>query len=127
VALRIAIPDGIMITRPQPKAGWTLSIETTPLPQPVINEGAELKDRVIAVTWRGRLPVDQFDQFGVMLRLPAGQGPLYFPTVQTCERERTAGSTFRLRGRPGPRFPAPILTLSSQPVAAKSAMNHDHQ
>ncbi len=131
VALRVVIPEGVMIARPQPKPGWTLSVQTTPLAKPVINEGAEVRERVSAITWRGRLPADQFDQFGLMLRLPATGGPLYFPTVQTCEAGENRWTDIPAPGAAWtsvPR-PAPILTLVAAAVPAAAAMpemTHDH-
>jgi uncharacterized protein YcnI len=86
LSVRVEIPAGINSARPQPKPGWTLAIERAPLATPVPTEGGGmLTERVAAITWTGRLPADQFDQFGIMMKLPAEAGALYFPTVQTCE------------------------------------------
>ncbi|MGN6500980.1 MAG: YcnI family protein [Tsuneonella sp.] len=85
VSLRVEIPPAVLSARPQPKAGWALTIERAKLPQPVAGEGgATITERVTAVTWTGSLPADEFDQFGLMMKLPASAGPLYFPAVQTC-------------------------------------------
>lgn len=85
VSLRVEIPPAVLSARPQPKAGWTLKIERAKLPQRVAGEGgATITERVTAVTWTGSLPADEFDQFGLMMKLPASAGPLYFPAVQTC-------------------------------------------
>ena len=73
--LRIEMPAGLGSARPKPKPGWTLSIEHGPA-------GA-----VTAVVWTGRLPGDQFDEFAVLVRLPAAPGVAYFPAVQTCGAE----------------------------------------
>ena len=70
-ALRIETPEGLAGARPQPKPGWTLTVEKN-------------GDRVTALVWRGELPADQFDEFAVLAKLPAGPGTIYFPTVQTC-------------------------------------------
>jgi hypothetical protein len=87
VALRVVIPAGITSAKPQPKPGWTIAVEREPLAQPIPTEGGGLqRERVKAVTWRGRLPDEQFDSFGLLLKLPAGSGVLAFPTTQTCER-----------------------------------------
>lgn len=85
VSLRVEMPEAVLTARPQPKPGWTLTIERAPLARPVPGEGgAMIHERVSAVTWTGNLPADQFDQFGLMMKLPDDAGPLYFPTVQTC-------------------------------------------
>lgn len=85
VSVRISMPESLLSARPQPKAGWTVQVEHAPLDTSRQGEGgAIITDRVAAITWTGRLPADQFDQFGVMMKLPGSVGPLYFPTVQTC-------------------------------------------
>lgn len=116
VSLRIEIPDAVLSAKPQPKPGWVLEIERKPLPEPMTAEdGTVLTERVAAVTWTGRLPADQFDQFGLMLRLPEHAGPLYFPTRQTCEQGVTAWTGIP----PSPEqwhdlpHPAPMLVLRS--------------
>ncbi|MBI2260747.1 MAG: YcnI family protein [Caulobacterales bacterium] len=111
-SVRVEIPAGILVARPQPKAGWTIAIERTPLPEPVAAEGGEfLTERVSAITWTGRLPDDQFDEFGLAAKLPATTGPLAFPVIQTCEQgeARWTGTTAADGTRPA--HPAPILTL----------------
>ena len=84
ISIRIEIPPTITIARPQPKPGWTLTIEKIPSP-PVAGEEGEAHEHTSAITWTGRLDADQFDQFGVMLKLPNSPGTLFFPTVQRCE------------------------------------------
>jgi uncharacterized protein YcnI len=86
VSVRVTIPEGIVTARPQPKAGWTLKIDKVALAKPIAGEGGgQITQRVAAITWTGRLPVDEFDQFGLSMKLPDVAGPLYFPTVQRCE------------------------------------------
>lgn len=123
IAVRIDIPEGVTIAHPQPKPGWRLTIERAPLPAPLQSEGGPITERVAAITWRGRLPADEFDQFGVMLRLPDAAGPLYFPVTQTC-----AHSERRWADIPGPNQawhdvanPAPVLMLE-----APETMEMDH-
>lgn len=84
-SIRVEIPESVISARPQPKPGWTLAIEHQPLRKPITGEGGRLiTERVSAITWTGELPSDQFDQFGVMMKLPPDAGPLYFRTVQRC-------------------------------------------
>ena len=108
-ALRIEIPAGMASARPQPKPGWALEI-------------ARDGETVSAVTWRGLLPADQFDEFAIFFKLPSQAGTLYFPAVQTCGAD--AAQWTEIPG-PGERasHPAPSLTLTP---AAPAAETHHH-
>ena len=97
-ALRIETPQGLASARPQPKPGWTLTIE---------REG----ERVSALVWRGALPTDQFDEFAVLAKLPAEPGVLYFPTVQTCGAEESRWTGIPDPGETGLGHPAPALRV----------------
>src|SRR5689334_4560363 len=48
-ALRLTIPAGVEEARPRPVAGWKIEIEK------------DKEGHATAVTWRGKLPDDQFD------------------------------------------------------------------
>ena len=77
-----------------------------------------------AITWTGALPADEFDQFGMMLKLPAATGPLYFPTTQRC----VVGSNAWVTKPATPdawhatRMPAPMLIVTD--AAASAPMDH---
>jgi uncharacterized protein YcnI len=121
VALTVAIPAGVSVAKPQPKPGWTLRIERAPLPAPVKGEGGRsVAERVTSITWRGRLPDDEFDEFGVMMKLPDTPSTLYFPAVQTCESGENRWVEIPAPGRPRPAYPAPALRLA--PNATGEAM-----
>lgn len=109
-SLRIEIPPQMASARPQPKPGWALQIERG-------DDG-----KVAAVTWRGELPDEQFDEFAVMFKLPDAAGTLYFPAVQTCGE--TQNQWIAIPG-PGerPSFPAPSLILQPKAPAAET---HQH-
>jgi hypothetical protein len=112
-ALRVEIPDAILNAKPQPKAGWTLEIEREPLATPIKGDGGEtITTRAKAFTWRGRLPDDEFDEFGVMAKLPSAPGVLVFPAVQTCEQGETRWVETPAAGQPRPAHPAPTLTVT---------------
>ncbi|MCR6645886.1 MAG: YcnI family protein [Terricaulis sp.] len=38
-AIRVEIPEGVNIARPQPKPGWSIEIERSPLATPIQAEG----------------------------------------------------------------------------------------
>lgn len=113
-ALRIEIPEGVPAARPQPKPGWTLSVE---------HASAAPDAPVSALVWRGRLPADQFDEFAVMFQLPPHEGALYFPTVQTCDGEEAQWTEVPdATDAARPQHPAPMLRLT--PSRAPEAGHH---
>ena len=116
VSVHVTILEGIEIARPQPKAGWTLTMDRAPLAKPIPSEsGGLIRDRVIGVTWTGNLPADEFDQFGIMLKLPSGVGPLYFPTTQTCASGANAWTNVRVSPDAwhATKMPAPMLVVTA--------------
>jgi periplasmic copper chaperone A len=125
-SVRVEIPDGVNIARPQPKAGWVISVERAPLATPLRNEaGDAVTERVTSITWTGELLADQFDVFGIMMKLPDRAGPLYFPVTQTCvsgEQRWTdippAGAAWH-----SVPHPAPVVTLVAP---ANTERAHDH-
>lgn len=101
--LRIEMPAALGSARPQPKPGWSLSVE----------HGAA--GAVTAVVWTGRLPGDEFDEFSVLVRLPAAPGVVYFPAVQTCGTEDERWTEIPDPGAEShlPTHPAPSVRLTA--------------
>ena len=88
VAVRVKIPEGVVSAKPQAKPGWTVEIVRRRLAEPAdAGHGKTVSAVVDEIVWRGgSLPADQFDEFGLALKLPRQPGRiLYFPTVQECE------------------------------------------
>jgi copper(I)-binding protein/uncharacterized protein YcnI len=115
-ALRVELPEAITTARPQPKPGWTVEIEHAPLAAPVKGEGGKLlTERVKAITWRGGpLPDEDWDQFGIMAKLPDAPGKLYFPAVQTCEIGEARWVEIPAADKPGRlAHPAPSLEVAA--------------
>ncbi len=115
VSLRVEIPAAVASARPQPKPGWTLTIEKAPLAAPVPSEGSvAISERVTAVTWTGRLDSDQFDQFGIMLKLPDATAKLFFPAVQRCVVGSNEWTMIPAAGQPlhSVKSPAPMLDVT---------------
>jgi len=111
-ALRIEIPREIESSRPRAVPGWKLEIE---------REG----DRVTAVTWRGKLEDERFEEFGLFMKLPPAGGPFYFPAIQTCGKDQAQWIQVPSPGEDGRPLaqPAPKLDLGSAP-AATTGHNH---
>ncbi len=124
-AISVRIPRGVDTARPQPKPGWKLTIVKAKLPKPIKTEGGETQTtRVSQIVWEGSLPADQFDQFGIMMKLPNKTGPLYFPVRQTCAK----GSRDWVQiSKPGAAWgsvssPAPVVYLAP----ANAGEHHNH-
>lgn len=99
-ALRIELPTGVQTARPQPKPGWRVAV-------------ARDGERPVAVSWQGGpLPADQFDEFLILVRLPAEASSLAFPAIQSCGARETRWVEPTPPGGPRPRQPAPILRLT---------------
>jgi len=113
-SLRVEIPAGMVTARPQPKPGWTLTIEHPP----------GKSDAVSAVVWRGGLPPEQFDEFLVLAKLPAADGPLAFPAIQTCGATVVRWTETAGPGAARPQHPAPGLVLV--PATPSPDVRHDH-
>jgi len=112
-AVRVEIPAGILVARPRPKPGWTVAIEREALPAPVVIDGKPVTERVRAVTWTGRLPDEQFDEFAIAAKLPSEAGQLVFPVIQTCEGGEARWTQTGPAEGPRPEFPAAVLTLDT--------------
>jgi uncharacterized protein YcnI len=118
VGVSVRIPQSILSARPQPKAGWTITIRKEALPAPVNGpHGKAITEVVAEVTWRGGpLPTNYFDEFALQMKLPdqAEGGVLYFPVIQECADGRREWIDVPAPGK-SPRdykSPAPSLRLT---------------
>jgi uncharacterized protein YcnI len=113
--VRVRIPDGVIGVKPQPKAGWELSVRKEKLATPMVeSHGRTITEVVAEVTWSGRLADENFDQFGIHMKLPNKPGDiLYFPTVQECEKgvHRWIEIPAAGKSRGDYKEPAPFLKL----------------
>ena len=110
--LRVEIPDAVASARPQPKTGWTIDVEKS-------------GDKATAVTWTGRLPDDQFDDFPLLMKLPAqsdkeGAGTLAFPVIQTCEKGESQWTEVADPERPTEKLTHPAPTVRLTPAVAET-------
>lgn len=119
VALALTVPASITFAKPQPKPGWTIELEHEPLAEPIPVEDIVQTKRVSRIVFRGpAVPDSQFEQFMVLMKLPAEPGPLRFPAIQTCADGKREWIEV-----PGPanaatglRYPAPTLQLTAPPA-----------
>ncbi len=119
VKLRVEVPASVLSAKPQLKSGWTINVERTPLAKPLTGDnGKTVTDRVSAITWTGRLPDEDFDDFVILLKLPKDTGPLYLPATQTCETGSNAWTDIPAAGQPWHDVPHPAPMLTLQPADA---------
>jgi len=119
--VRVEVPDAVASARPQPKTGWTIDIE-------------KAEDKTTAVTWTGRLPDDQFDDFALLMKLPVlaendKAAALVFPVIQTCEKGESQWTEIVDPERPTEKLthPAPVVRLTpavAETMPAMPGMKH---
>ena len=117
LSVRIEIPTGVVSARPQPKTGWTYALER--------EAGADPKAAPSAVTFSGRLPDEAFDDFSLLMKLPATGEALVFPVIQTCEKGESQWTEVADPAAPDEKLsrPAPVLRLiPAEPMPA----GHQH-
>ncbi|MCW0235990.1 MAG: DUF1775 domain-containing protein [Ferrovibrio sp.] len=123
-AIRVSIPEGIANASAQPKPGWEIKVETTRLEQPIdAGHGRKTDTVVSAVSWSGgSLPNEQFDEFGLVLKLPDAPGrQLWLPVVQTCAGGETRWDQIPAAGQRVER-PAALIRIAGD----NSAMQMQH-
>ena len=110
--MHVTIPAAAKDAKPQPKTGWTVSIER--------NGG-----RVTGLRWTGSLPADQFDSFGIMLVLdPAVTGAVYLPVVQRCGDTEKRWTQIPAEGAAWTSVPSPAPQLIVSPAMPEQHSNH---
>lgn len=118
VAIKIRIPEGVVDVKPQPKPGWTLTLQRGSYPAPVKMLGATVDQGVREVSWSGGdLPDAYFDEFSFIAYLApslAAGSTLYFPLVQECKQ---GAERWIATGGHDAANPAPALKLL--PAATK--------
>lgn len=107
-ALRVETPKSVTAVEPQPKPGWTATVEALP-------DGGK------ALTWRGGEPLTKADGFSVRLRLAAQVGRAVFVAVQSCGQTIVRwDEPVPLEG-PKPKHPAPVVMLAAASADAPPA------
>lgn len=127
-AIRVTIPNGISNASAQPKPGWEIKVETTKLEKPIDAGHGRMTDTVVsAISWSGgSLPNEQFDEFGLVLKLPNEPGKQFWlPIVQTCAGGETRWDQIPAAGQRADR-PAAMIRIASGDGMQMAQMNHGH-
>ncbi|TQN44323.1 uncharacterized protein YcnI [Blastococcus colisei] len=128
VGLRIQIPPGAALAslRVQPVPGWTATLTTADLDEPLENHGQEISSYVSVVEFRaddgGGIAPGQFQEFA----LSGGPFPetdqLAFPTVQLySDGSESAWIEPSVDGQEEPERPAPVLSLTAASTEGEEA------
>jgi copper(I)-binding protein/uncharacterized protein YcnI len=116
---------GVVNASAQPKPGWEVKVETSKLDKPVDAGHGRMTDTVVsAVTWSGgSLPNEQFDEFGLVLKLSDTVSPqLWLPVVQTCAGGEARWDQIPAAGQRAER-PAAMIRIAQ---GGKSDAHHGH-
>lgn len=86
-AVRIKIPEGVIVAKPMPKPGWRLATTTAKYAKAYDYYGTPVSEGVTEIAWTGGdLPDAWYDEFVFRARLTAFpvDSVVYFPVVQEC-------------------------------------------
>jgi copper(I)-binding protein/uncharacterized protein YcnI len=124
-AIRVVIPEGVANASAQPKPGWEITVETAKLAQPIDAGHGRRTDTVVsAVTWSGgSLANEQFDEFGLVLKLPDAPGrELWLPVMQTCAGGEARWDQIPAAGQRAER-PAALIRIAGEAPQAAAQMS----
>jgi periplasmic copper chaperone A len=90
VKLRVQIPEGVIVIRTEPKAGWTVDETKGKYGVEYDHEGAKVAEGIKEVDWSGsKVPDKTREEFVIDTFLTGNLKPdtsLFFPVVQECEQ-----------------------------------------
>lgn len=108
----VLLPEGVQGVRPMPKPGWLLETRTGKLSRPYEFHGRKITEEVTQVIWSGgKLDGAHYDEFAILMRLPATAGKVYFKVIQTCDHRRIEWTQVPAPGRSVHDYPEPAAEL----------------
>jgi uncharacterized protein YcnI len=88
--IRVQIPEGVIVIKPMPTAGWNVETVTGKYAAAYDYQGSNVSEGAKEVVWSGgKLPDHTREEFVISTFLTGGlkaNTVLYFPTVQECEQ-----------------------------------------
>jgi uncharacterized protein YcnI len=90
VKLRVRIPDGVIVTKAEPKAGWSVDESKGKFAAEYDYHGTRVSEGIKEVAWSGgEVPDKTREEFVIDTFLTDALRPdtsLFFPVVQECEQ-----------------------------------------
>ncbi len=129
VGVQIQLPPEIYTARAQSKPGWDVKVTKSKLEKPVAGpHGKLMEERVDIIEWRGGpLPDSQYDDFGLLFKLPdvAQEKTLWFKTTQICKDEEIDWHEIpkTMDGWHDLKTPSPYVRVAP---SAKGSSGHKH-
>lgn len=114
VKLTVKIPEGFIAVKPMPHAGWTIETVKGKYAKSYDFYGSKLDEGVTEISWTGGpLPDAYYDEFVAagMIAADVPPGPMYFPTVQECEKGADRWIETPVENGPEPEFPMPGIKI----------------
>jgi periplasmic copper chaperone A len=126
VELQVKVPTAHPIAQflVKPVPGWTSTVQTVTLANPLTTDDGTFSTAVSEVTWKGgKILPGQYQDFSVSADpLPSGVGQLVFKAIQTYSNgDVVRWIDLSQAGQPAPAHPAPILTLTSADTVAAAS------
>ncbi|MFJ8813342.1 YcnI family copper-binding membrane protein [Amycolatopsis thermoflava] len=119
VRLEVRFPEDkpLASVTPQTVPGWSVSVTTTELPQPVATEHGTISEAVTAIVWEGgQIPVGTYQDFPVSIASPPA-GTLVMKTLQTySDGQVVRWIDVPQAGQAEPEHPAPALSVAPPPA-----------
>ena len=129
--ISITIPSGFVSIKPEFKPGWKVEIKKRKLDKPVpAGHGKMAEEEFSEIIWQGGpLPDSQYDEFGLLMKLPedkAGQ-TVYFPVTQSCEKGESRWVEIPSEGQEwhDMKSPAPFVKITGEDPS-DSQHHHAH-
>src|SRR5262245_28333505 len=108
--VRVDFPDGLVVSRFQPKPGWQREVQRSP------------QGQISSVTWSGgRIDPGEYEDFNFVARTPAQPGKLSFKAYQTYQ----GGEVVEWVQAENGSQPAAVMEVKAGPQAASGTAAPD--
>ena len=118
--IKVFVPAGFEAAKPQPKAGWNVSVKKAKLAEPYVSHGKTVTEDVVEIEWKANsketaLADGAFDEFAFMTKLPEKAGAVWLRILQTCEKGQNDWAEIPASGisTKGLKMPAALLNVKA--------------